>query len=97
MRKEALRSFGAPRQCGSAGRIKQRMMTPEQRVREIREIKTILDELEAAAGNQVGEIACLRGLLVRLEHWSAKVQFMELRGDRLTQGEHLGEGADGEA
>jgi hypothetical protein len=73
------------------------MMTPEQRTREIREAKRLLDELEAAAGNQEGEIACLRKLLVKLEHWSAKVQFMELGGDRLTQGELLGEGADEEA
>ena len=78
-------------------RNKEWMMTPEQRTREIREIKWLVDELETEAATQHGEIECLRMLLATLENWSEKTRIVEQRCIRLAPSEFQGEGADGDA
>ena len=65
----------------NAGRIKGRM-TDEERNQEIREIKSLLLEVQAAARRQMDELEQLKGRLAKLTNGSKQVEEVEDCGER---------------
>jgi hypothetical protein len=69
-------------------------MNDEERNNEIREIKTLLLEVQTAARRQMEELERLRDPLAKLTGSSQQVEAIEGGGEGLTRGgEFIGEGA----